>query len=107
MAYFQTKNPNLGKFLRVLQWKMIVNFMAIWNILWPFGLFYGYLVYFSRIGMLYQEKSGNPGAIHYDFLDCPLHFDLMVTISQNAHSKQPDFDFYNICHFADSTPPTL
>jgi hypothetical protein len=36
--------------------------------LWPFGIysklfgiFYGYLVYFSRFGMLYQEKSGNPG----------------------------------------------
>jgi hypothetical protein len=28
--------------------------------LWPFGLFYGYLVYFSRFGMLHQDKSGNP-----------------------------------------------
>jgi hypothetical protein len=43
--------------------------MAIWSILrpfghlailWPFDIFYGYLVYFSRFGMLYQEKSGNP-----------------------------------------------
>jgi hypothetical protein len=25
---FQTKNPNLGKFWRVLQWKMLVYFMA-------------------------------------------------------------------------------
>jgi hypothetical protein len=47
-----------------------------WYVLRPFGLyfngslvyllmlgkFYGYLVYFSRVGMLYQEKSGNPGA---------------------------------------------
>jgi hypothetical protein len=24
--------------------------------------FCGYLVYFSSFGMLYQEKSGNPGA---------------------------------------------
>jgi hypothetical protein len=39
-----------------------------WSILWPFGIgilrpfgiFYGYLVYFPRFGMLYQEKSGNP-----------------------------------------------
>jgi hypothetical protein len=57
-------------------------FMAVWSILrpfgigilWPFGLFYGHLVYLrplgifcghlvnvSRFGMLYQEKSGNPG----------------------------------------------
>jgi hypothetical protein len=28
---------------------------------WPIGKFYGYLVYiFFRLGMLYQEKSGNP-----------------------------------------------
>jgi hypothetical protein len=36
-------------------------FTAIWDILLPFGIFYGYLIYFSRFGMLYQEKSGNPG----------------------------------------------
>jgi hypothetical protein len=30
MAFYQTKNPNLGKFSRVLQWKMLVYFMAIW-----------------------------------------------------------------------------
>jgi hypothetical protein len=24
-------------------------------------VFYGHLAYFSRFGMLYQEKSGNPG----------------------------------------------
>jgi hypothetical protein len=29
-------------------------------VLWQFGRFYGYLVDFSRLGMLYQEKSGNP-----------------------------------------------
>jgi hypothetical protein len=41
--------------------------MAIWNMLWPFGIFSGYLVYFLVIwyifpcfGMLQQEKSGNP-----------------------------------------------
>jgi hypothetical protein len=29
MAYFQTQSPNLGKFCWVLQWKMLVYFMAI------------------------------------------------------------------------------
>jgi hypothetical protein len=38
----------------------LVCFTAMWYILWPFGIFYGYLVYFSRLGILYQEKSGNP-----------------------------------------------
>jgi hypothetical protein len=61
----------------------LIYFMAIWYILWPFGIFCGhlvyfwlfgifyghlvyfrlftYVVYFSRFGLLYQEKSGNPG----------------------------------------------
>jgi hypothetical protein len=37
-----------------------VYFKGILNILWPFGAFCGNLVYFSRFGMSYQEKSGNP-----------------------------------------------
>jgi hypothetical protein len=67
MVTFQTKNPNLGKFCRVLQWKTLVIFncclvylTAFCYILWPFVLFYGNLVHFSCSGMLYQEKSGNP-----------------------------------------------
>jgi hypothetical protein len=62
---FKPKNTYLGKFWRPLQCKMLVYFMGIWFyftaiicILWPFGRFYGYLVHF---GMLYREKSGNPG----------------------------------------------
>jgi hypothetical protein len=38
----------------------LVYFKDIWSILLPFGTFYGYLVYFSRFGMMYEEKSGNP-----------------------------------------------
>jgi hypothetical protein len=60
MAHLQTQNPDLGKFWMVLQWKMLeyllyvhsVYFMAIWFILWPFGIFCGHLVHFSRFGML-------------------------------------------------------
>jgi hypothetical protein len=56
--------------------------MAIGNILWPFGIFHGHLVYFMAIwyicwlvgiffllGILYQEKSGNPGSIFSKFLE--------------------------------------
>jgi hypothetical protein len=63
MVYFQTKNPNSGKFWKVLQLKLLV-------ILWPLCLVYGemvyfraiwyILIYFFRFGMLYREKSGNP-----------------------------------------------
>jgi hypothetical protein len=70
MAYFEIKNPNLAKFWRVLQWKMLVYFKSIWStlrpfgayILCPFGIFYGYLVYFFRFGMLHEYKSGSPGS---------------------------------------------
>jgi hypothetical protein len=37
MVCFQTKNPNLGKFWSALEWKMLVYFMFIWNILRSFG----------------------------------------------------------------------
>jgi hypothetical protein len=60
MVCFQTKNTNLGKFWRLLQWKMLVYFMAMWSNLWQFGIFCGHLVYFMvtwyifpRVGMLY------------------------------------------------------
>jgi hypothetical protein len=42
MASFQTKHPNLGKFYRVLQWKMLLYFMTVGSILRP-------LVYFVAI----------------------------------------------------------
>jgi hypothetical protein len=67
MVCFQTKNPNLGKFWRDLEWKMLVYFMVIWNILRSFGTLHGHFgnvvviwYIFLRFGMLCQEKSGNP-----------------------------------------------
>jgi hypothetical protein len=55
---------------------ILVYITVIWYILWPFGILYdhlvyfmaiwyifGHLVYFPRIGMLPQEKYGNPGVI--------------------------------------------
>jgi hypothetical protein len=46
---FQTKNPNFGKFWRTLDWKMLIYFMVIRDILWSFGIFYGHLGYFMEI----------------------------------------------------------
>jgi hypothetical protein len=40
----------------------LAYFTSIWYILWQLAIVYGYVVYFSRFGMLYQEKSGNPGS---------------------------------------------
>jgi hypothetical protein len=52
IAFFQTQK---SKFEKILEGLAIVDagilhghmvyFMAIWFILWPFGIFYGYLVY--------------------------------------------------------------
>jgi hypothetical protein len=56
----------------------LVHFMAIWYILWPFDIFYGYLLdIFLCFGMFYQEKSGNPGSRH-QFSSNISHFDIMI-----------------------------
>jgi hypothetical protein len=53
-----------------LRWEMLVHIMALWstyifNAIWyilrSYGMLYGHLVYFSRFGILYKDKSGNPG----------------------------------------------
>jgi hypothetical protein len=53
MVYFQTKNPNLGKFLRALERKMLIYFMVFWNILRTFGKFYDHLVRFVLIWYIF------------------------------------------------------
>jgi hypothetical protein len=68
MVNFQNKNPKLGPFGRALDWKMLIYFVASWNILQTFGIYYDHLVYFvhlSGFGIMYQEKSGNPGKHMY------------------------------------------
>jgi hypothetical protein len=57
--YFQTKNPNLGKIWRALEWKMLSYFITIWYKLWPFGVVCSHFVYFPVLVCLDQEKSGN------------------------------------------------
>jgi hypothetical protein len=67
MVYFHAQNPTLGIFWRVLEWKMLVYFMTIWNILRSFGKFYGRLALFvfiwyifSRFGMFGPRKIWQP-----------------------------------------------
>jgi hypothetical protein len=38
----------------------LVHFTVFRYILWTFGIVRGNLVYFSRFGILYEDKSGNP-----------------------------------------------
>jgi hypothetical protein len=53
IVYFQNKNPNLGKFWRALEWKMLLYFMTIWNILRPFDITYGRWVQFLAIWYIF------------------------------------------------------
>jgi hypothetical protein len=53
MVCFQTKNPKLGKNFGASDWKMLIYFMAIWNILWIFGIFYDHLVHFVFIWYIF------------------------------------------------------
>jgi hypothetical protein len=46
MVYFLTKNPDLGKLSRGLQWMRLVYFIAIWSIIRTFGIIYGHLFIF-------------------------------------------------------------
>jgi hypothetical protein len=64
MVCFQTKNPNLGKFWRFLQWKTLVYFMTIRCILPLSEKFNGHLVYFvvnwyifPRFGITYVPRK--------------------------------------------------
>jgi hypothetical protein len=68
MAYFQTKNTTLGKFWRVLQWKMLGHFIAIWStyltVIWYimrlFGIFHGKLLYFFPFWYVVPRKIWQP-----------------------------------------------
>jgi hypothetical protein len=55
-VHFQTKNPTLGKSWRALDWKMLIHFMAIGNILHTFGIFYDHLVQFVLIWYIYVTR---------------------------------------------------
>jgi hypothetical protein len=66
-GFFSNQKNNLGKFWRALDLKMLLYFMAIWNILQTFGILYDHLVHFvfvryifSGFGIMCEEKSGNP-----------------------------------------------
>jgi hypothetical protein len=63
MVWFPTKNPNLGKFWRVLHWKMMVCFMdttVFCYILWTFDTVRGNLVYFSLFWFFVPRKIWQP-----------------------------------------------
>jgi hypothetical protein len=62
MFSFQAKNPNLGKFWRALDWKMLLYFTISYRHLGYF-MTIGYILCsvdtFFGLADIYQEKSGN------------------------------------------------
>jgi hypothetical protein len=75
MVYFQTKNPNLGKIWKALEWRMLLYFMTIWKIFRSFGVFG-------------SSKTGNPGyldAFHHTYL-CALFSHQLVEVNACGNS---------------------
>jgi hypothetical protein len=108
MAHFQTNNPNLGKFWRVLRWKILLYFTPSWSVLQPFSIFCGhlvylmvtYLVYFSCCGMLYQEKSGNPVSDSIRFARCQFLWRVPTQWANFGHKDWANFRLWAIFYFA-------
>jgi hypothetical protein len=93
MVSFQTQNPNLGKFWRALDWKMLMYFVPVWNILHTAGIFYDHLVHFVFIWyifpvwVIFTEKNLATLAA------LPLNIQSRGTeVEPIARSIQPDFD---------------
>jgi hypothetical protein len=71
-SFSNPKNLHVGKFWSVLQrcshictyYGHMVNFPAIWYILWPFYVFSPVWVYFDPFWYVIQGKSGNPDRKH-------------------------------------------
>jgi hypothetical protein len=74
MVYFQPKNQKLGKFGRALNWKILVYFMDIWKILWPFGIFNGLLVIYIVLFGIFP-----PVWVH-----CMTNDEYLATLLQNV-----------------------
>jgi hypothetical protein len=60
----------LGEVWRALYWKLLIYFIALWKILWAFGILHDHSAHFlliwyisSGFGIMYQEKSGNPALL--------------------------------------------
>jgi hypothetical protein len=80
-VFFQTKYPDLGKFWKALEWKMLVDFIAIWNIFRAFGIpilgpfvnLVAKLVCFPPFWYIESRKIGQPGS-DGQYFPCREHF---------------------------------
>jgi hypothetical protein len=61
MLYFQTKKSQFGQILECLTVKDVRKFYGRLSILLPLRIFHGHFGNFSCLGILHNERSGNPG----------------------------------------------
>jgi hypothetical protein len=78
--------------------KMLIYFMAIWNILRIFGIFYDHLVQFvflwyilSGVGTVYQEKSGNPDDQSFSHFVCVVSSSCFSSFVAKKHKTFSEF----------------
>jgi hypothetical protein len=69
MVCFQTKNHNLRKFWRALDWIMFIYFIAIWNSLWSLGycvtiwyILYSFGTFFPVLVLCTKKNLATPYA---------------------------------------------
>jgi hypothetical protein len=60
-CYFFVPKIPIWYVLEGLECKIVIYFIAIWNILRPFSIVYGHLVLFFHFCKLHHEKSGSRG----------------------------------------------
>jgi hypothetical protein len=68
MVCFQTKHPNLGKFWRVLLWKILVYFMTIWSILRPLEIFMAFGYILLEFGIFFPFWNFGPRKIWQPYI---------------------------------------
>jgi hypothetical protein len=68
-VYMLTQKPNFDYFGKGLKCNLIVHFMSIWYILWPFGIKHCFLLY--HYDMLYVRiKIWKPCFKHFSLMYC-------------------------------------
>jgi hypothetical protein len=100
MVYSQTKNPNLGKFWRAIDWKLLIYFREyftdIWDILLPFGTFCVHMVDFFRFGYHAPRNIWQPCFKHFPF-------EILIPTTFSLNMKIPACFFalciYDFCLF--------
>jgi hypothetical protein len=67
----------------------LVNFQAIWYILWHFGIFCGHSVHFPRFGILHQEKIWQPWFqyLHLTLLSKPSFERTKIHLSKSGKTE--------------------